>query len=368
MRVLQTLVEADGGVVSRDELLESAWPDVVVGEEVLTHAVAELRRALGDRARAPTYIETVHRSGYRLLPSDDRAGATTRMDGASNRQAILWSLQARALFVQGGRRNLDEALDLLGRAISLRPDDPSILAERSKATLFCALYYDGPTSLIESGAEMAERAVRFNPSSPAARAALGLAYASADDREKAFDQFGSAIRLGEESFLAHYLFGRACFAAGDWAMAAALLEQASRLHAEDFHALYLAAKARRALNETLVADRINKAALGRLERHLEINSDSLRGQVCRAGLLADLGRVDEAMQVADDVAELNDPMTYYLVGAYARAGRIGTALDRLEHVIDSGWSHLQWLGADPDLDLLRDHPRFRRCETAVALH
>ena len=74
--VLMTLVEAEGQVVTRDNLMDSVWPDVVVGEEVLTHAIAELRRALGDTPRRPSYIETIHKAGYRLL------APVTRQNGA----------------------------------------------------------------------------------------------------------------------------------------------------------------------------------------------------------------------------------------------------------------------------------------------
>src|SRR5688500_13739800 len=66
--VLEALAETPGQVWTRDALLERVWPNVTVTEEVLTHAIAELRRALGDDARQPTYLETVHKSGYRLLP------------------------------------------------------------------------------------------------------------------------------------------------------------------------------------------------------------------------------------------------------------------------------------------------------------
>ncbi len=66
MAVLLALEEADGSVVGRGDLLERVWPGVTVGEEVLTQAIAELRRSFGDRARAPNVIETVHKSGYRL--------------------------------------------------------------------------------------------------------------------------------------------------------------------------------------------------------------------------------------------------------------------------------------------------------------
>lgn len=66
MGVLTALDRADGQVVSRTDLLDQVWAGVTVGEEVLTHAIAELRRAFNDSARAPKIIETVHRAGYRL--------------------------------------------------------------------------------------------------------------------------------------------------------------------------------------------------------------------------------------------------------------------------------------------------------------
>lgn len=66
MGVLMALDQAGGQVVSRTDLLDQVWSGVTVGEEVLTHAIAEMRRAFKDSARAPRIIETVHRSGYRL--------------------------------------------------------------------------------------------------------------------------------------------------------------------------------------------------------------------------------------------------------------------------------------------------------------
>lgn len=67
MRVLLVLVEAGGGVVSRQDLLDEVWADTVVGEEILTRAVSELRRVFRDDPRRPAYIETIRQHGYRLL-------------------------------------------------------------------------------------------------------------------------------------------------------------------------------------------------------------------------------------------------------------------------------------------------------------
>jgi DNA-binding winged helix-turn-helix (wHTH) protein/TolB-like protein/Tfp pilus assembly protein PilF len=67
MQVLMALADRRGRVVSRDELLAEVWPDVIVGDEALTQSIIKLRRALRDRPRAPAYIETISKRGYRLI-------------------------------------------------------------------------------------------------------------------------------------------------------------------------------------------------------------------------------------------------------------------------------------------------------------
>lgn len=65
--LLAFLATRPGEVVSKRELLDRVWGDVHVTEGVLKRAVWELRRALGDDARKPRWIETVPRRGYRLI-------------------------------------------------------------------------------------------------------------------------------------------------------------------------------------------------------------------------------------------------------------------------------------------------------------
>lgn len=69
MDLLAILARRPGTAVSRDDLLAAAWPGVVVGDEALSQAIAKLRRALGDDHRAPAYIETIAKRGYRLKPA-----------------------------------------------------------------------------------------------------------------------------------------------------------------------------------------------------------------------------------------------------------------------------------------------------------
>lgn len=73
MAVLVELARAGGEVVGRRELLDRVWGDAEVTDDVLTQCVVELRRALGDDARTPRYIETIKRVGVRLIPVADEA-------------------------------------------------------------------------------------------------------------------------------------------------------------------------------------------------------------------------------------------------------------------------------------------------------
>jgi len=60
--VLRVLIERPGQLVSKEQLLDAVWPDTHVADGVLKVCMAEIRKALGDSATAPRFIETVHRS------------------------------------------------------------------------------------------------------------------------------------------------------------------------------------------------------------------------------------------------------------------------------------------------------------------
>jgi predicted ATPase len=66
-RVLRYLVERPGHLVTTNELLDAVWPGVAVSGETLTQVIAELRRALGDHAHHPLFIQTIHRRGFRFI-------------------------------------------------------------------------------------------------------------------------------------------------------------------------------------------------------------------------------------------------------------------------------------------------------------
>ena len=67
MRLLVTLAAVPDRPLQRQELLDTVWPDTFVNEEALSRAVSQLRRAFGDDAKAPRYLQTVHKGGYCLI-------------------------------------------------------------------------------------------------------------------------------------------------------------------------------------------------------------------------------------------------------------------------------------------------------------
>ena len=62
--VLGALIERAGQPVTKQELFASVWGNTVVSDDALTTCIQELRKALGDDAKQPRYIETRHRYGY----------------------------------------------------------------------------------------------------------------------------------------------------------------------------------------------------------------------------------------------------------------------------------------------------------------
>ena len=65
--VLQYLVQHPQRLVTKRELLEIVWAKRCVGEAVIKVCVREIRKAIGDEARSPHFIETVHTRGYRFI-------------------------------------------------------------------------------------------------------------------------------------------------------------------------------------------------------------------------------------------------------------------------------------------------------------
>jgi DNA-binding winged helix-turn-helix (wHTH) protein/Tol biopolymer transport system component len=90
---LLILLESHHRIVEKEELMRRLWPDVFVEETNLTFNIQQLRKALGDSAQQPIYIETVPRRGYRFIATVQEglagAGLPPGSQTRAPREAVL---------------------------------------------------------------------------------------------------------------------------------------------------------------------------------------------------------------------------------------------------------------------------------------
>jgi len=82
--VLLYLVDRAGRLVAQNELLDALWPGIYVQPEVLKTHILEIRSALGDDARNPSFIETQPKRGYRFIAIVSNGSDAERASGDSS--------------------------------------------------------------------------------------------------------------------------------------------------------------------------------------------------------------------------------------------------------------------------------------------
>jgi TolB-like protein/Tfp pilus assembly protein PilF len=75
---LRCLLEQHGHLISKRQLHDRVWGDVAVSDGAIVRCIAELRKALGDAATSPRYLETVPRVGYRFIGRVEEFGPAVR--------------------------------------------------------------------------------------------------------------------------------------------------------------------------------------------------------------------------------------------------------------------------------------------------
>jgi DNA-binding winged helix-turn-helix (wHTH) protein len=108
LALLELLIDAAPRAVTKDEVHKALWPDTFISEATLTSLVAELRAAIGDRARAPRLVRTVHGYGYAFV-ADLAAAPPARGAGPT----LLYCIIAgdREIPLPNGRHILGRAPD-----------------------------------------------------------------------------------------------------------------------------------------------------------------------------------------------------------------------------------------------------------------
>ena len=112
--VLRYLVEHQGRLVPREELLKEVWPDVRVSSDTLKGYIRDLREALGDDAQTPRFIETVSRRGHRFIAAVQPASPVASRSSSPAQPSALTIEHA---VVVGREAELSQLHDFFAKAL-----------------------------------------------------------------------------------------------------------------------------------------------------------------------------------------------------------------------------------------------------------
>ena len=402
--VLVALVQQRGHLVTKDELLTRLWPGTFVEEGSLNVCVSALRKALGEDARRPTYIETVARSGYRFIAQVrlDSEDEESLAPSAVARPVELYELvgRGRSHLLSDSFLELPAAVDAFRSAIEIDPTYAPAHAGLARAR--CVLAASHAVQHQEAFAEAKASALR----------ALGMDSGSAD----------AQVALGTVLFLSEW----------DWTGAERSLRRALEINPDHTEALLQYGSLQEALGRLDDGLRSKQQALARdprspgvlvqiaishwnqrkyddalvwAQRALDVNPKHAQacqfmsyvylkiGDIDRFAALAvstaiEFGLPEEWVAVLKQVTadaqqvyataglsgvnrfwveQIPNPqldfdvllkMPFFRARIYGAAGRLDEAFDCLDQAIAQRDPALVHLAVAPDWDGLRDDPRF----------
>lgn len=298
----------------------------------------------------------------KLLPQEKKA---IEHRGTSSSDAYNLYLMARQHWISGndGDSRRDEVVVRICRqATSIDPNYAKAWALMALAQSELRFRHDREE---EDALASAERALELDPSLPEAHCIKARYLADEEGQpEAANEQIRTALQLDPESWEVNKEAARLLFRQGRMREAIPYFEKAAAVMESDYHSPGMLQTCYSAIDDHEEAVRTSRKTLARAEKALAQDPSNGAALGLGAGALAFIGeseRAKEWIRRAMLIAPENLTMRYNLVCALTvELGEIEEALDMLEDFIDKMnpmlVTHVQ---VDPDLDRLRDSPRFQ---------
>ena len=89
---LLCLLERNGHLITKGELMDRVWPETSVSESVLEHCISEIRKALEDNPHNPSFLKTIPRSGYKFINSAEEVIPTAPESRLATKVPPAWSI------------------------------------------------------------------------------------------------------------------------------------------------------------------------------------------------------------------------------------------------------------------------------------
>lgn len=363
IKLLQILAQAEGAVVSRNQLLDQIWPNVLASDESLTQVVSELRRVLKDR----DIVATVPRGGYRLTrpvrqQARDRSEFTELDTAGLDARALC--LEARDELVRCGPGAIQHAENLTAEAIDLCPNSSEIRTERAVALIRSHLYWSEGRNNLSQALCDAEFAVQADPGSASAHSAFGYACSSAGHWSAAEDAHRRALAADPHSASAYHLAAWFLMSRRRLRPAIRFFEQVGNLEPANIKG-YLHAAQLSSVSDPQRCRRNAERALVRARQRFESDPSDTRAIVATACAMALLGESSSAFATIESIDTTGSAQAVYLASALSTIGEKDRAILILEELFDHGWRDLNWLFVDPAFVSLSSERRFTRMRDSL---
>lgn len=297
----------------------------------------------------------------RLRPEEREA---IQYRGTSNVDAYSLYLMARQQWVSGayGDYRRDEAVVRISeQAIALDPDYAEAWALKSLAQSELKIWRGMDSNALPA----AERALELNPNLAEPYCVKARALEEEGDEENAVACLGRALELSPDSWEVNREAARMMYRQGRLKDAARHFEKAASLDDTDAHNMSMALCCYNALQETKQAKRAAEVTIDRSERAIArdpTNAATLTFGALALGVLGEEERAKDwirrALLIDPDNLDVRYNSACLLVNTI---GDIDAGVEVLRQFFERVQSrnHLKHLEADPDLDPVRDHPKFR---------
>ena len=297
----------------------------------------------------------------KLLPEEKRA---IEQRGTTNPEAYKLYLMAREYSVTGnaGSAHRNETIiRLCRRATEIDPNyaRPWALMAGAQGSLRHLLGREG-----DGGLAAAERAISLDPNLAEAHAARARVLTADGCPDDAFREIEVALRLDPESYEVNYAAAGWNYASRRFHDAIPFYEKAAGAMETDFAAAGMVISCYKALGDADGSRRAAQRLLARTEKIVALEPDNGSAMSFLVSALTQLGQTERAKEWIER-ATLLDPDNLNMRYNFACAlvtdlHEFEAALDLLGPTIEKlRMSSLRSMMTDPDLDLIRDHPRFK---------
>jgi serine/threonine protein kinase/Tfp pilus assembly protein PilF len=286
-----------------------------------------------------------------------------------NVEAYDFYLRGRQYFYQIRRKSLETARQMFNKAIEIDPEYARAHCGVADACSQLYTYFDAREFNLRQADNSSRRALELAPELAEAHVARGMAVSLSKKFDEAEKEFETALKLDPKSYEAAYWYGRSLQSAGRFEEAVRMYDRAQSLRPDEYLPTTMQTLALGGLGKTNEKEAAARRAAKLIDARLQLDPDDVRAANLGAAVNAGIGNRERAMELAARSLAIDpdDPMLLYNVACtYLRFDDMHEeAMQCLERAIDKGFGHKEWIDHDPDLDSLRDHPRFKALSQAI---